>query len=70
MRKLLVTPSSECLQPIAELVKRPNHKTPVLWTTDCAGRVLPIFESERKYPLDVRPRLAIEAAKAWSQGDI
>ncbi|MHB8963461.1 MAG: putative immunity protein [Saccharofermentanales bacterium] len=68
MRKLLVTPSSECLQPIAELVKRQKHKTLVLWTTDYAGRVLPIFE--RKYPLDVRPRLAIEAAKAWSQGDI
>ena len=35
----------------------------VLWACDCAERVLPVFET--KYPDDVRPRRALEAARAW-----
>jgi len=31
----------------------------------CAELVLPVFE--KKYPLDARPRLAIEAAKNWAK---
>ncbi len=34
---------------------------------DCAERVLPIFE--RVYPGDDRPRLALEAARAYALGD-
>ncbi|MFZ4776383.1 MAG: putative immunity protein [Terrimicrobiaceae bacterium] len=39
-----------------------------LWAADCAERVLPFFE---KIPAeDDRPRLAIEAARAWVRGEI
>ena len=35
----------------------------VTFAADCAERVLPIFEA--RYPEDLRPRQAIEAARAW-----
>ena len=35
----------------------------VTFAADCAERVLPIFEA--RYPEDLRPRKAIEAARAW-----
>lgn len=38
------------------------------WAADCAERVLVLFERMR--PGDDRPRCAIEAARAWSRGDI
>ena len=39
-----------------------------LWAAVCAEHVLPYFEE--KYPKDDRPRKAIEAARAWSCGEI
>ncbi|MFA6888562.1 MAG: putative immunity protein, partial [Candidatus Woesearchaeota archaeon] len=48
--------------------EKQKHKTLVLWTIECAKHVLPIFE--QKYPLNKRPRKAVEAAKAWAQGKI
>ena len=68
MKKLLVTKNSTCLQPLAELIQKQSHKTLVLWSIECAEHVLPIFEE--KYPLDVRPRKAVEAAKTWAHGEI
>ncbi len=68
MRKLLFSRQSPCLQPIRELIERQTHRTIILWTLDCAGRVLAIFE--RKYPDDKRPREAVEAARAWAHGEI
>jgi len=68
MNKLLVTKKSACLQPLAELIEKQKHKTLVLWSIECAERVLSIFEE--KYPQDERPRKAIDAAKAWARGDI
>jgi len=56
------------LQPLAELIEKQRHKTLVLWSIECAERVLPIFEE--KYPQDERPRKAIEAAEAWARGEI
>jgi len=50
-------------RPIAELVGETDHKTLVVWACDCAERVLPYFEA--KYPADDRPKLAIEAGRAW-----
>lgn len=50
-------------KPIAELVGKTDHKTLAIWALDCAERVLPYFEN--KYPEDDRPRLAIEAGRAW-----
>ena len=40
----------------------------MLWATDCAEHVLPIFETQ--YPDDKRPREAIEAGRAWVRGNI
>ncbi|NHJ86645.1 MAG: hypothetical protein FK734_14365 [Asgard group archaeon] len=68
MKKLLVTRESPQLQPLRELIEKQKHRTLVLWTIDCAQRVLSIFEE--KYPQDKRPREAIEAAKVWAQGKI
>ena len=48
---------------IAELVGKTGHKTLGVWACDCAARALPYFEN--KYPQDNRPRLAIEAGRAW-----
>ena len=51
--------------------KRPNeqdHRLLALWAADCAEHVLPYFEE--KYPNDDRPRKAVEAARAWTRGEI
>ncbi len=45
-----------------------NQKVLALWAADCAEHVLPYFE--KKYPRDERPRKAIEAARAWTHGEI
>jgi len=68
MKKLLVTRESACLQPIRKLIEKQKHRTLVLWSIDCAGHLLPIFEE--KYPKDKRPRKAVEAAEGWARGNI
>ena len=45
-----------------------HHRLLAGWAADCAEHVLPLFE--RACPNDARPRLAIEAARAWSRGEI
>jgi len=45
-----------------------DHSSLALWAADCAEHVLPYFEE--KYPNDDRPRVAIEAARAWTRGEI
>lgn len=45
-----------------------DHRSLVLWATDCAEHVLPYFEEN--YPKDDRPRNAIEAGRAWVRGEI
>jgi len=45
-----------------------DHRSLVLWATDCAEHVLPYFEG--KYPKDNRPRDAVEAGRAWVRGEI
>jgi hypothetical protein len=60
--KLAVTAMDK---PIAELVRKTDHKTLAIWAADCAERVLPYFEE--KYPKDTRPREAIEATREWAR---
>ncbi len=43
-----------------------RHKLLTAWAADCAAHVLPLFTAVR--PHDDRPRLAIEAARAWARG--
>jgi len=59
---------SDPMRSFAELLSKQDHKTMVLWATDCAEHVLPYFEE--KYPKDNRPRKAIEAGRAWVCGEI
>ena len=45
-----------------------DHRLLALWAADCAEHVLPLFEAVR--PDDPRPRQAIEAARAWTHGEL
>ena len=45
-----------------------NDRVARLFAADCAERVLPLFEAQ--CPGDDRPRLAIQAARAYANGEI
>jgi immunity protein 5 of polymorphic toxin system len=45
-----------------------DHRTLVLWATECAEHVLSYFEEN--YPNDNRPRKALEAGHAWVRGEV
>lgn len=45
-----------------------RHRLLALWAADCAEHVLPLFNTQ--FPQDNRPAQAIEAARAWSRGEI
>ena len=45
-----------------------HHRLLTLWAARCAEHVLPLFENV--CPDDLRPRLAIEAARTWVRGDM
>ena len=45
-----------------------RHRLLATWAADCAEHVLPLFCNQ--YPRDNRPLRAIEAARAWSRGEI
>lgn len=45
-----------------------DRRALIPWVTECALRVLPLFEVEN--PNDGRPRAAIEGARAWMEGEI
>ncbi len=45
-----------------------DHHLLALWAAVCAEHVLQLFESEQ--PSDLRPRHAIEQARAWVRGEI
>ena len=45
-----------------------DHHLLALWAATCAEHVLDLFESAR--PEDLRPRRAIEQARAWVRGDV
>ncbi len=45
-----------------------SHRLLATWAAHCAEHVLPLFT--RTHPDDERPRLAIEAARAWALDEI
>lgn len=45
-----------------------DHHLLAIWAAACAQHVLHLFEEVQ--PNDARPRRAIEAARAWAQGEI
>lgn len=44
-----------------------DHKFLAAWAADCAEHLLPLFEQSSS---DVRPRQAIEVARAWARGEV
>ncbi|MGG3452446.1 putative immunity protein [Paenibacillus rhizolycopersici] len=53
---------------IADHAEQTDQRTLALWAAECAERVLTCFEAER--PGDLRPRKAIQAARAWVRGEV
>jgi hypothetical protein len=45
-----------------------DHHLLAVWAADCAEHVLPLFEQAR--PDDARPRMAIEAGRAWARSEV
>lgn len=45
-----------------------DHRLLALWAATCAEHVLPLFEAVQ--PADLRPRQAIDQARAWVRGEI
>lgn len=45
-----------------------HHHLLALWAAECAEHVLGLFEAAR--PEDLRPRQAIEHARAWTRGEV
>jgi thymidine phosphorylase len=45
-----------------------DHHLLALWAASCAEHVLDLFETAQ--PEDLRPRQAIEAARAWARGEL
>lgn len=45
-----------------------DHQLLAVWAAVCAEHVLALFE--RDHPQDERPRVAVEAARAWARGDL
>ena len=68
MKKFKFEDNSELKMSILKLANNQNHKTLVIWATDCAQRVLPNFEDIQDN--DHRPRKAIEAGRAWIRGEV
>ena len=50
------------------LLSDADHQLLALWAAHCAEHVLPFFEAEQ--PSDTRPRVAIDAARAWARGEM
>lgn len=68
MRKILFDRESDCLQPLLGLIEKQTHRALVLWALEYAEGLADRFEA--KYPEERRPREAIDACRAWSQGEI
>jgi hypothetical protein len=45
-----------------------GHRLLALWAAVCAEHILPLFEAVQ--PGDLRPRQAIELARAWARGEV
>lgn len=66
--RVLFTKDCEFLSGLAELIRGSDHRTLVLWALDLAEGS--VEELERRYPGEMRPRLALEVARDWAAGDI
>ena len=46
-----------------DLVKKTDKKILAIWAIDCVERIIPYFE--KKYPIDNRPRKALQTLQTW-----
>lgn len=60
--------SEKVFSSIEKLACKQDQKILAVWASDCAERVLKNFENV--CPEDKRPRLAIEAARKWADGEM
>lgn len=56
------------MQPLHEAISLQDHRTLVLWALETGKEILEIFT--QVFPEDNRPAMALDAAEAWSQGEI
>ena len=66
--QILFSKDSEFLQDLATLFEEQNHQVMVLWALDLAEES--VVRLEEKYPGEVRPREALQAARDWAAGKI
>ena len=66
--QVLFAKDMEFLQGLTVLFREQRHQTMVLWALDFAAES--VAKLEEKYPDELRPREALEAARAWATGDI
>ncbi len=59
---------TDIIKKISEITSKINQRVLAIWASDCVEHVLSYFEE--KYPNDDRPRKAVEAARAWVNGEI
>lgn len=68
-RKTLYSRNAPYIEPLKELIATQSKSTLAGWALDYCERVtLPIWD--KHYPLDCRPKLAIDAAREWLKGAI
>lgn len=65
---LLFSRDSLCLRELGRLMEGQSHRVLILWALDCAEAPLALFEA--KYPLEPRPRAALEVCAAWARGQV
>ena len=66
--QILFSKDSEFLQDLATLFEEQKHQVMVLWALDLAEES--VVRLEEKYPGEVRPREALQAARDWAAGKI
>lgn len=66
--QVLFAKESEFLQDLAYLLQDQDHRVVALWAFDFAAES--IAQLERKYPEEMRPGEALQAAQDWASGKI
>lgn len=66
--QVLFSKDSLCLQELKARLENENHRTVTLWALELADETVRLLEE--KYPLEDRPRKALEGARLWASGEI
>lgn len=66
--QILFSKASLLLADLYQLIKNANRRALILWALELAEET--VQQLEVKYPEDIRPREAVEAARAWAAGEV